>query len=359
MSENGHVQLELAREEGFHLQADFELLPRGITVLFGPSGCGKTTLLRCVAGLTRAKGVVSVAGELWQDDAQNIFVPTHRRSLGYVFQESSLFDHLSASGNIEFARKRARHPMSAARLAELTEVLGLESILDKRPASLSGGERQRVAIVRALAQQPSILLMDEPLSALDAARKAEFLPWLERLRDELAIPVLYVTHSEEEMHRLADRILLLESGRMTAFGTPTEVLFEQSRSGRSANAGVLLEAVLKAQLPEWGSSLLACRGLTFEVPWLIGRTREHIRVSIGAKDVSIARERVTASSIRNIFPARIDEITPLEGKSSVLVTLTAGGERILSMISARSAAELALEPGESVFAQVKAVSLAN
>lgn len=208
---------------GFDLDVEFVLPARGVTALIGPSGSGKTTLLRCLAGLERLPGRLVVGGEVWCDE--HVFRPPHRRAIGYVFQEASLLSHLSVRGNLEFGLKRARLPTRAA-IDELDQVaasLALEPLLNRSPARLSGGERQRVALGRALLSQPRLLLLDEPLSGLDGAAKAEILPYLERLHDGLAIPMLYVSHDAAEVARLADRILVMRDGRITAAAAPSDL----------------------------------------------------------------------------------------------------------------------------------------
>jgi molybdenum ABC transporter ATP-binding protein len=211
------LRAALRRATGFSLDVDVRLPGQGVSAMFGPSGCGKTTLLRCVAGLTRpASGYVAVGGQVWQDDAAGVWLPTHRRPLGMVFQEASLFPHLTVQRNLDFGRRRVPAAERRVSLEQAIELLGIGHLLARRPAGLSGGERQRVAIARALATSPRLLLMDEPLAALDAARKAELLPWFERLARELRIPVLYVTHALDEVARLADHLLLLEGGRARA-----------------------------------------------------------------------------------------------------------------------------------------------
>ena len=223
MSEEFHVRLTLPRAS-FDLQVDLQLPVRGITVLYGASGSGKTSVLRCVAGLERARAArVVVAGEVWQDDAAQVFLPTHRRALGYVFQEASLFDHLDVRGNLHYGLRRARAPGAELTLHTAVQLLGIADLLGGTH-QLSGGERQRVAIARALATSPRLLLLDEPMAALDAARRQDILPWLERMRDELRIPMLYVTHSADELARLADHLVVLERGRVRAQGAVQEVL---------------------------------------------------------------------------------------------------------------------------------------
>ena len=212
------VRLVLARP-GFTLDVDLQLPGRGVTALFGPSGCGKTTCLRAIAGLVRAQpGRVEVNGEVWQDDAQGLWRATHERALGYVFQEASLFAHLDVRRNMEYGLRRLPPARRRVSLEQAVELLGIGHLMERKPQALSGGERQRVAIARALATSPRLLLMDEPLAALDQARKAEILPYLERLHDELAIPVLYVSHAPDEVARLADHVVYLEAGRARAVG---------------------------------------------------------------------------------------------------------------------------------------------
>lgn len=217
---------------GFDLDLDIDLPARGITALFGHSGSGKTTLLRLVAGLERAPARIALGSDIWQD--ARTFLPPHRRPIGFVFQDAALFPHLTARANIEFGRRRADAAMTDAELAHLVELLGIGPLLERKPARLSGGEAQRVAIARALALKPRVLLMDEPLAALDDRRRAEILPYLEALHGELAIPLLYVTHSTEEVARLADHLVVLESGRVIWNGTVAEGLAAQGIQHLSA-----------------------------------------------------------------------------------------------------------------------------
>lgn len=218
-----HIHLTLPRAQ-FTLQVTLDLPGQGITVIFGASGSGKTSLLRCVAGLERAgSGRIQLGHTTWQDDALGIFVPTWQRALGYVFQEPSLFDHLTVQGNLTYGLKRLGARATSHSLNEAIDLLGIRALLPRRPQTLSGGERQRVAIARALATQPQWLLLDEPLAALDQARRHDILPWLERLRDHSQIPMLYVTHSVDELHRLADRVVVLEHGRVVTVGSLAEV----------------------------------------------------------------------------------------------------------------------------------------
>lgn len=213
-----HMRLKLDYP-GFGLDVDLQLPGRGVTALYGHSGSGKTTCLRCIAGLERAdQGFIQVNDEVWQDSDNKVFVAPHKRALGYVFQEASLFPHLSVLANLEFGLKRIPKPQRRVDMAHASELLGISHLLDRHPQHLSGGERQRVGIARALLTSPKLLLMDEPLAALDAQRKSEILPYLQRLHDELDIPVLYVSHSQDEVARLADHIVLLSHGKALASG---------------------------------------------------------------------------------------------------------------------------------------------
>lgn len=212
------LRLTLPRAD-FDVGVDLQLPARGITVLFGPSGSGKTSVLRCVAGLERARAArIVVGGQVWQDDAARIFLPTHRRPLGYVFQEASLFDHLDVQANLRYGLRRADAPGADQVLQQAVQLLGIGDLLQRRTHQLSGGERQRVAIARALATSPRLLLLDEPLASLDAARKAEILPYLERLRDEAGVPLVYVSHQPEEIRRMATVVVQVEAGDATTMG---------------------------------------------------------------------------------------------------------------------------------------------
>ncbi len=219
-----HARLQLDHG-AFSLDLDVQLPGRGVTALYGPSGSGKTTCLRCIAGLERpARGFIEVNGQVWQNSEHAVFVPPHKRSVGYVFQEASLFAHLSVRANLAFGLKRIAPAQRRVDMQQATELLGIGHLLDRQPHNLSGGERQRVGIARALLTSPQLLLMDEPLAALDSRRKNEILPYLQRLHDELDIPVLYVSHSQDEVARLADHIVLLDGGRALASGPIGETL---------------------------------------------------------------------------------------------------------------------------------------
>ena len=340
---------------GFTLDVDLALPGRGVTALFGHSGSGKTTLLRCIAGLECAPlGILKVNGEIWQNDSQ--WLPTHKRPIGYVFQETSLFPHLTVLNNLRYGMKRTA---AAQRLSlDLAiDLLGIGTLLDRKPDRLSGGERSRVGIARALAVSPRLLLMDEPLAALDFKRKQEILPYLERLHDELDIPVLYVSHAPDEVARLADHLVLLDDGHVVASGPLSETLARADLPPAFADdAGVVLATTISVheddnltQLDFVDGSLHV--GLRKEAPG------SRLRCRIHARDVSIALEKPRASSIVNILPATISAIAVTDTPGHVLVQMHVGSTPLLARITERSQRELGIAPGLPVWAQIKAVAL--
>jgi molybdate transport system ATP-binding protein len=346
----------------FALDSAFEAPASGVTALFGPSGCGKTTVLRCVAGLVRLDdGYCRIGGDVWQD-RDGRFLPTWRRPLGYVFQEASLFPHLSVRGNLMFGAPRAPHAAkTSVAFDEVVDLLGIEPLLERSPRNLSGGERQRVAIGRALLSQPRLLLMDEPLSALDRVTKGEILPFLERLRDRLALPILYVTHDMAEVERLADTIALMEGGRVIATGPLAEIEADPALPLAVArDAAVTLDAVVETHDPAYGLATLAVPGGRFVAPSALARPGERRRLRVVAGDVSLAREPPGASSILNVLPGRIVASRRIDANEIVAVVgLDEGqGARILSRLTRRSWDELKLADGARIHAQVKAVALA-
>jgi molybdate transport system ATP-binding protein len=354
-----HARFKLERG-GFSLDVELDLPARGVTALFGHSGSGKTTLLRCIAGLERAPdGHLSLNGEVWQDT--NTFLPTHKRPIGYVFQEASLFPHLSARGNLEYGMKRSASRMDRAALDHIIELLGIESLLDRRPEQLSGGERQRVGIARALAVKPRLLLMDEPLAALDLARKQEILPYLERLHEELDIPVLYVSHSPDEVARLADHIVVLSDGRAVAAGPLTETLARLDLPIHlGEDAGVVLDAVVAERDTQWQLARATFKDNPESGVWVrdSGHAIGHpVRVRILARDVSLAITRHSGTSIQNILPGVIMELGNDTHPALALVKINVGGAVLVARLTHRSAHDLGLTPGQIVYAQIKAVAL--
>jgi molybdate transport system ATP-binding protein len=350
------LRIALERASGFRLDVDLAVPAQGITALFGASGCGKTTLLRCVAGLERGAGQVRIGDAVWQDDVRKVFLPPWQRPLGYVFQEASLFDHLDVRGNLQFGLRRAGGQQ--ADLDDAVALLGIGALLARRTSELSGGERQRVAIARAVATRPRLLLLDEPLASIDAARRADILPWLERLRDGLRLPMLYVTHSMDELVRLADTVVLMAGGRALAHGPIGSTL---ARADLPADFGDEAGAVLQAQVVErdaaWHLARVAFEGGSL---WLrdeglaIG---ERVRVRVPARDVSLSASAPHGSSVQNVLACRVQSIAPSAHPAEVMVQLESCGTHLVARVTARSAEALALAPGLAVWAMVKSVAL--
>jgi molybdate transport system ATP-binding protein len=322
--------------ESFELDIDVEVPDIGITGVFGESGSGKTTLLRCIAGLEQEDGL-----------------PVHKRNVGYVFQDPALFPHLTVRGNIEYGARRATtHRVDSAAVVDM---LGMGELLDRKPDSLSGGEAQRVAIAAALLRSPDIVLMDEPLASLDRRRKDELLPYFDRLHDELAVPVIYVSHDIDEISRLCDHLILLEDGKVAADGDLFDVVSRVDvpmLSGR--NAGVVL----------WATPIDHEEGLTrFDFGdgdiWVPGEFEvgpNPMRLRVAASDVSIARERPSQTTIQNVIRATIETVHTVDS-ATALVRLGIGNQDLLAQVTNRSVRRLGLEPGDRVFAQVKSVTV--
>lgn len=345
---------------GFHLEASFEAPPSGVTALFGVSGSGKTTVLRCIAGLERAReGVLRVNGACWQDESQGLFLPAHRRPIGYVFQEPSLFPHLSVRRNLEYGLKRVDVRERRVDFDQAVELLGVTRLLERSPARLSGGERQRVAMARALLTSPRLLLMDEPLAALDTQSKAEILPYLERLHDELSVPVLYVSHSPDEVARLADYMVLMAEGRVSAQGRLSEMMTRLDLPlSQDEHAETVLEGVVAAHDEAFHLTEVSVGGVHVAIPREDLAIGQRVRLRIEARDVSLALAPPRHSSIVNVIPARVKELEPYR-LGQVNVRLEVDGAGLLARITARSVAQLGIEPGQPVYAQVKGVALAG
>lgn len=365
MSSAGGVQARFQLDyPGFSLDVDLALPGSGVTALFGHSGSGKTTILRLMAGLERsARGALHINGEPWQDDTRQLFLPTHRRDLGYVFQEASLFTHLTVERNLVYGMKRVPAAQRQVSLNDAVELLGIGHLRQRMPATLSGGERQRVAIARALATSPRILLMDEPLAALDLKRKEEILPYLQRLHDELKIPVVYVTHAPDEVARLADHLVLLEAGRVVAQGPMAELLTRTDlpmAHGDAASALITArvsghDAAYQLSYADFAGGRLS---LTLGPPAMQGHAAEGrtLRIRVQARDVSLTLENQQCTSILNILPVTVTDISD-DSPGQVMVGVDAGGTRLLARITRKSADALALAPGKAVFAQVKGVAV--
>ncbi len=359
---SSRIKLQVLRQ-GFELNIDLALPADGITVLFGASGSGKTTLLRCVAGLERAQqGLVQIGSDVWQDHTTGRFLPTWQRPLGYVFQEASLFEHLTVTANLHFGLKRAAAPGAAQALNAAIDLLGITPLLQRMPAQLSGGERQRVAMARALATQPRLLLLDEPLASLDQARKQEILPWLERLRDELRTPMLYVTHSAEELSRLANHLVVLDQGRVKAAGAAVDLLSSIDKPVLAGDeVGSLLTGKVGARDTHWhlcrvdfdgGSLWLRDSGLP------LGQA---VRLRVLARDVSVATAEPQHTSIQNHLRCTIESSAPDVHPSQVLVRarvgVDLGAPTLLARITGRAFDALALAPGMHAWLQIKSVAL--
>jgi molybdate transport system ATP-binding protein len=345
---------------GFSLDVDLDLPAQGVTALFGQSGSGKTTLLRCIAGLERApQGHLKVLGDVWQDDAPNgaTWLPTHQRSLGYVFQEASLFPHLTVMGNLRYGMRRTSGAQQGG-LDQAIELLGIGHLLDRKPDRLSGGERSRIGIARALAVTPRLLLMDEPLAALDLKRKQEILPYLERLHLELDMPVIYVSHAPDEVARLADHIVVMDAGRAVAAGPLSETLARLDLPIQlGEDVGVVLDAVVAERDATWHLAQVEFPGGSLWVRDGGHALGQAVRVRILARDVSIALAPISGISIQNCLRATVEEMAGDHHPALSLLRLKVGISPLLARLTQRAASELGLVPGMAVWAQIKAVAL--
>lgn len=362
MSGDIKIKLYLALSE-FSLDVDLRLPNQGVSVLFGHSGSGKTSILRCLAGLENAgSGTIRFGDYTWQDT--KTFIPPHKRPVGYVFQEASLFNHLTAQGNLDYAIKRS-NPKSTngsrkatIELEQVIELFNIDNLLKRHPHQLSGGERQRVAIARTLLVQPELLLMDEPLSALDLPLKLEILPYLERIKRELDLPIVYVSHSAEEVARLADYLVLLDKGRVISTGTLSESLSSlDSPLKLGEEAGVVLEGRVLERDQEWKLARVRFDGGEL---WL--RDRGHaihsdVRVRILARDISLSKQQHGDTSIVNNKPATVVGISNDDHAGLALVRLQIGNAYLVSRVTKRSAHRLSLKIGDKIWAQIKSVAL--
>jgi molybdate transport system ATP-binding protein len=349
-------------EQGsFTLDVDVNLPGRGVSAIFGHSGSGKTTLLRCLAGLARPKdGRLCVNGEVWLDTANGIFLPTHKRPLGYVFQEASLFPHLTVAGNLRYGMNRVAPATRRVELSQAAGLLGIGHLLERMPAGLSGGERQRVGIARALLTSPRLLLLDEPLASLDQKRKLEILPYLERLHDELDIPILYVSHAPEEVARLADHLVLLDQGRAVASGPITDTLARLDLPvAMEDDASVVIQGAVAGHDAHYGLLTLDLPGarVSLRVVHAALPAGKPMRIVVRARDVSLASSAAEDTSVLNVLPATVVEIESAPDPSRVMVRLDVDGTPLLSRITRYSRDRLGLVVGKRVWAQVKAVSL--
>jgi molybdate transport system ATP-binding protein len=349
---------------GFQLKAQFEVPASGIICLFGPSGSGKTSVLRCIAGLQRPRhGMLRIGEHVWQDDTTNLFVPPHRRPAGYVFQEASLFPHLSVRRNVEYGQRRVPRQNRRITFDTAVEWLGLHTLLHRDVSTLSGGERQRVAIARALSTSPKLLLMDEPLSALDETSRQEIFPYLERLHQTLSIPIVLVTHARSEVNRLADYVVIMKDGTVVRSGPAAETLttIDIELNGDPRETTTLIEATVAEHDREHHLTRLDS---VLGPIWLLRLekgTGARVRVQLAARDISLGLERELHSSILNQFEMIVHDIRPA-GKGQALVSMAAPDSEIPSLhalITEKSRDHLRLAPRVRVCARVKGVSVAR
>lgn len=347
--------------ENFQLKAELDLPSRGVTVLFGHSGCGKTTCLRAIAGLVRVEqGEVRVNSEQWQSWDGKVFLPTFERRIGYVFQEPSLFPHLNVDQNLAYAEKRVKTQPTLFKRGSILQLLGINHLLNRYPSQLSGGEKQRVAIARALLTQPQLLLMDEPLSALDHARKEEFLPYLERLQRVWDLPIIYVTHSVQELARLADHIVLFNQGSIIASGGAQQVMSDAQFSHLfGEEMGSVFDTVVKSRCEKYAMTELSCDDVTFYVPGETANTGERQRCRILASDVGIALDEPVSTTVLNRLRAKIIEIESksIQSGEALVVLELANQQRLLARVTVKSLHELDLQRDQRVWALIKAVAI--
>ncbi|MCQ4159683.1 molybdenum ABC transporter ATP-binding protein [Roseomonas sp. GC11] len=346
---------------GFTLEASFAAPAEGVTVLFGPSGCGKSTLLAAVAGLLRPEaGRIALGGAVLFDSRAGVMLPPERRRCGVVFQDARLFPHLSVEANLRYGLRRAPRGAEGPDFSEVVELLGIGTLLGRRPALLSGGEKQRVALGRALLSRPRLLLMDEPLAALDQGRKAEVLPFLARLKQRLRLPILYVTHAMAEVDRLADTLVLMQAGRVLASGPVEEVAARTDLPllGARRDAGVVLACRVLRHDTAQGLTHLAFPGGELAVPLATVPEGGPLRLRLRARDVVLATEAPRGLSVRNILPVVVEGLAAAEGHAAML-RLRAGPSLILARVTREAVARLALAPGQAAWALVKAVALSG
>jgi molybdate transport system ATP-binding protein len=356
MSSARNIQLRYAVErKDFKLNVMADIPLQGVTGIYGPSGAGKTTLLRCIAGLEDATlGELSVGDERWQGDG--VVLPVHEREIGYVFQEPRLFSHLRVRENIQYGIHRRRSD-SGPELDSVVNLLGLGQLLQRWPHELSGGEAQRVAIARALLRAPKFVLMDEPLASLDAARKNEILPFLDRLHAESSTPIIYVSHNIEEICRLCDHLIVLDAGQVVASGELQSVLVRLDIPAVAGEeAGSIIAGTIAEYDAKYDLTAISCSAGQLWLPGNLGTITQKLRLRIRANDISLNRDRPTRSSILNLLEVVIEDIQDTPGPTQ-LVRIVAGQERLIARITRRSREELNLQLGDTVIAQVKAAAV--
>ncbi len=344
----------------FALDIAFTAPASGVTALFGRSGSGKTTVLDIVAGLRRPReGRVSIDGRILLDTARRIDLPANRRRVGYVFQDGRLFPHLDVLGNLEYGAKRSAAGAPYATLDQVVALLDIGPLLRRRPATLSGGERQRVAIGRALLASPALLLMDEPLAALDGPRKAEVLPFIERLHREVRVPVVYVSHAVEEVLRIADTVVLMDAGRMAAAGPVAEIASRLDEAGFTdlADAGTVFQATVESHDADQALTRLDTPVGPLLVARLARQTGSRVRVRLRARDIALALDPPHRVSVINVVPGTVAGLDRRTDGVVAVAIEAESGVRLRADVTALAAARLALEPGKPVHAMIKAVAV--
>ncbi|WP_262695165.1 molybdenum ABC transporter ATP-binding protein [Kordiimonas aquimaris] len=364
MGNHSEIDVSLAGRIGaFELNCNFTVPANGVTALLGPSGCGKTTVLRCIAGLEGYPGRISVRGNIWQDSEASSHMPTHKRSVGYVFQEASLFPHLSVRDNLLFGtlfsrRKLTNEEEKSPSIPEVISLFGLKNLLERFPTALSGGERQRVAMGRALLAHPALLLMDEPLSGLDQQTKDDILPYLDRLHQTLKVPMLYVSHDMAEVARIADQVVMMANGRVVNQGPTAEVLERLNFNDIAdhGNIGAIIEATINTHDKTMHMTELKFGSQSISVPYVNAATGTEVRVLVKSSDVSLATERPEHISIRNVLSGKLIALEVIEGTAFVDAVIDVDGEKIRAQITRSAANDLSLATGQAVYALVKSVT---
>src|SRR5262245_7163946 len=343
----------------FHLSVDLDVPAVGITAVFGQSGSGKTSLLRCLAGMERSRtGFMRLVEEVWQDESKGIFIPTYQRSIGYVFQEPRLFPHLSVRSNLTYGFKRTLQQDRRLTFEQVVEILGIEHLLERRPHKLSGGEQQRIAIGRALLTSPRLLLLDEPLSSLDTQRKRELLPFIQRLYRELQIPIIYVSHSLNEILRLAHMVALLKNGKLLTTGTLNEVFsrLDVHRELGQQPIGAVIDGIVAEHEHEFGLTRLEFKGQSLYVPLQSTEIGEALRVHVLSSDVSLVLGTCSGqTSALNVLDATVIDMAQVNA-TTVDVRLDVGCPLVAS-ITKKSLVALGLKPGQRLCAHIKSIAL--
>ncbi len=358
----GRLELDFRLVRGrFDLAISESLALDGVTVLFGPNGSGKSMTLRTIAGLeTGAEGIVRFEETDWLRSDSNTFVAAHQRPVAHVFQDARLFSHLDVAGNLGFAERRAKGAGPDVSRQDVIEVFDIAHLLQRMPQGLSGGERQRVAMARALLTRPRLVLMDEPLSALDVQRRAQALNFIEQIPERFQVPVIYVTHHIDEVVRLANQLVLIAGGRIEASGRSADLMSRLDLppfTGRF-EAGSIIEATVRRHNAEFAlTELEVTEGVKVEVPFLDFPVGEVVRLRVRARDVSIAVAKPKGLSLRNVLPARVEEVQAEADTAFAEVRLSVAGQAVRARVSRASAHELKLKPGKAVHAMVKATAL--